>query len=102
MLIAIFLVGLLAISAVSASDINVTGEIASAEEVMDDNLERIQEDNVSTTHTVAGSTFEDIQIAIDNSVSGDTIELSGNYAGNGKVINGVVHHLNLTLISGLF
>ena len=77
---------MLAISAVSASDLNATGDFVS-EVVMDDDLEIVQEDIVSTTHVVEGNTFDDIQIAIDNSVSGDIIELSGNYTGNGKVIN---------------
>lgn len=36
--------------------------------------------------TVNGDTFEDIQKAIDNANSGDTIELNGTYSGNGTPI----------------
>ena len=60
MLMAIFIVSLLAISAVSASDLNSTDEIAS-EVAVDDNLEVISDEVLSTTHAVNGNTFSDIQ-----------------------------------------
>ena len=85
MLMAIFLVSLLAISAVSASDLNSTDEIAS-EVAVDDNLEVISDEVLSTTHAVNGNTFSDIQKTINYANAGDTIVLSGNYAGNGSKI----------------
>ena len=62
MLLAIFLVSLLAVSAVSAAD-NDTSDVVSVDEttddfvsesVINDNLEVIQEDTLSTTHKVSG------------------------------------------------
>ena len=87
MLMTIFLVSLLAISAVSANEINSTEDIVSEEIAVDDNLEVTQEDTISTTHKVTGNTFEDIQNVVDSANDGDTIELSGNYAGSGTPIS---------------
>ena len=75
------IVAFLAILPVCAEDANST-DVSS-----EDNLQIPQEDVVSSTHTVTGNTFDDIQDAIDNANEGDTIELSGNYTGNGREIN---------------
>ena len=50
--IAIFLVSLLAMSAVSATDSNSTDEIASGEIPIDDNLESHHDETLSATKTV--------------------------------------------------
>lgn len=85
-LMAIFIAALLVILPVSSADINST-DIALADEMASGNdLQFTQDDTLSTTHTVYGNTFDDIQIAIDNAQEGDTIELSGNYIGNGSEI----------------
>lgn len=86
MLIAIFLVSLVAMSAVSANDLNATDEIASEDATVDDNLEMTQEDTLSATHKVSGDTFDDIQNAVNSANEGDTILLSGNYNGKGSHI----------------
>ena len=85
-LMAIFLAVLIVIMPVSAEDANST-DIALADEMASGNdLQITQDDALSATHTVAGNTFDDIQNAIDNAREGDTIELSGNYTGNGTEI----------------
>ena len=69
----------LVIVPVSAEDAN------STDTVMADDLQ-ITTEALSTTHAVSGNTFADIQNAIDNAKEGDTIELSGDYVGNGSEI----------------
>ena len=103
LILTIFIVSLFAISAVSAVD-NATSDVISVEEttddvvsveiVIDNNLELTQEEVVSTTHAVNGKTFEDIQKTVDGANDDDTIELSGNYAGSGTVIN-ITKKLNI-------
>lgn len=86
MLLAIFLVSLLAISAVSANDLNNTYDIVSEEVIIDDNLEMSSDEVISTAHTVSGNTFEDIQNSIDSANDDDTIVISGTYTGKGTEI----------------
>ncbi len=95
MLITILFVSLLAISAVNAVE-NVTDDVANVEDMpievaseeiaIDDDLEIAPDDSLSATYNVSGNTFLDIQNAIDGAKDNDTIELSGNYTGNGTVI----------------
>ena len=86
MFMTIFILTLLTISAVSAADFNSTDEVM-GETVIDENLEVIQEDTLSTTHNVSGNTFADIQNTIDNAEAGDTVVLLGNYTGKGSGIS---------------
>ena len=83
MLITIFLMCLLAISAVSASDENITVDLISEEMAIDEDFEIVREDSLSATYSVSGNTFDDIQKAVDSANVGDTIKLSGNYTSNG-------------------
>jgi predicted outer membrane repeat protein len=69
----IFLIGLLAISAASADE-NVT-----------DVVDIAQDSNLSTTYSVNGNTFDDIQKTINSARDGDTVELSGNYVGSSEI-----------------
>lgn len=69
----------LVIVPVSAEDANST-DVSLADDF------QITPETLSATHTVSGNTFGDIQNAIDNAQEGDTIELSGDYVGNGSEI----------------
>ena len=70
---------ILLIVPVSAEDANST-DVALTDDF------QVTPETLSTTHTVSGNTFGDIQNAIDNAREGDTIELSGDYIGNGSEI----------------
>lgn len=83
------------ISTISASDIseNITATdadaIATAEHVQEDIInsnENYPEETLSASHTVNGNTFADIQNAVNNAKSGDTINLHGTYIGTGTHI----------------
>ena len=75
----VIVLAILLIVPVSAEDAN------STDAVLADDLQ-ITTEALSTTHAVSGNTFADIQNAIDNAKEGDTIELSGDYVGNGSEI----------------
>ena len=77
MLTVIFLVSLLAMSAVSASDENITDDVISEEMAIDDNLEIVPEDTVITDANTG--TFTDLQNIIDNANAGSTITLEKDY-----------------------
>ena len=77
MIIAIFLVSLLAISAVSASDENITDEVISQEMAIDDNFEIVPEDTVMTDG--AEGTFTELQDMINNAEKGSTLTLERDY-----------------------
>lgn len=70
---------ILLIVPVSAEDANST-DVALTDDF------QVTPETLLTTHTVSGNTFGDIQNAIDNAREGDTIELSGDYIGNGSEI----------------
>ena len=65
-------------SAVYANDSNMTVE----EAVSNDVLEINQDETLSTTYSVDGTSFSDIQTVVDNANDGDTIKISGNYTGS--------------------
>ena len=50
------------------NEINTTDDVIAEEIAIDDNLEVIQEDYLSTTYTVSGNTFDDIQNTIHSEV----------------------------------
>ena len=54
--------------------------------LIEDDLKINQKDSLSSTKTVSGNTFADIQNAVDSASAGDTISLSGNYTGDGNEI----------------
>lgn len=92
MFVSILLLAILAIGAVSAADENVTENAIAVDDntLMDLNTENTLEisdgENLSTTHTVSGNTFADIQNVINMANEGDTIYLSDLYSGNGNRI----------------
>ena len=90
------IVFIIAISAVSASDLNSTTTDDTANEIaIDDTLKIAEEDPISSTKIVSGQTFADIQATIDSAQSGDTIELSGTYTGSSEMI---IYSKSLTII----
>lgn len=96
MLIAVFLVGLLAMSAVSASDENITDDVISEEMAIDEELEITQGDTVSAND--AEGTFTDLQNMIDNAESGSTITLEKDYSyDEGFNSDGIIINKSLTI-----
>ncbi|WP_405267647.1 Ig-like domain-containing protein [Methanobrevibacter sp.] len=85
-IIFILIVLVIAMGTVSANDLNSTDTVAvdNQQEIVDTAL--IEEESLSSTKTVTGNTFEDIQSTIDSTEDGDTIELSGLYTGSGNPI----------------
>lgn len=110
-LITILFIGSLAISAVSATE-NLTEAVGVEDMSSDALIEEFASDDNSqlafsnndipvgddyspTKHNVSGTTFRDIQDVIDSAKDGDSIELSGNYFGNGSSII-INKRLNIT------
>ena len=85
-IIFILIVLVIAMGTVSANDLNSTDTVAvdNEQEIVDAAL--IEEETLSSTRTVSGNTFTDIQNTIDSAEDGDTIELSGQYTGSGDPI----------------
>lgn len=86
-LISCLIILLISITAVSAEDLNSTDTALADETALDDSLEiTADDDTLTATRTVSGSTFADIQKSVDNAQAGDTIKLSGTYTGSGSMI----------------
>ena len=93
MLLAIFLVSLLAVSAVSAAD-NATSDVVSVEE--DQAIEQI--DNDELISTTDDGTFTALQNKINNAASGSTITLENDYDyDDGFDIEGININKSLTI-----
>ena len=75
MLIAIFLVSLLAMSAVNASDLNATDEIA----INDDSSDSVSGTDDDCINANGEGTFTELQNMINNASSGSTISLEKDY-----------------------
>lgn len=77
---------LFSIASVCASDENATDDVISQEMDIGEDLQITQEEELSAAYLVNGSTFKDIQTAVNNAKNDDTIEISGNYVGDGSEI----------------
>lgn len=110
-LITLLLFAVLTISSVSAAD-NLTDEGALQDapseeiELSEDANEEVIEtpasnEELSSTITVEGNTFSDIQTAVNNAKDGDTIKLDGTYIFDGSSSYGInIKKENLTIDGG--
>ena len=86
MILAIFLVSLLAISAVNAAD-NATSDVVSVEETTDkvvsvEENQVIEQTDEGVIGEVDNGTFKALRYKIDNAISGSTLILENDYAFN--------------------
>ena len=113
MALTVFLILFVLIGSVSAADDNTTalsqdndkainqeeistGNDDSSLEIKNKEILKTNDENTTLNSPVSGRTFDDIQTAINSASSGDTIELIGEYKGNGKDIT--INKDNLTII----
>ena len=111
MILAIFLVNLLAVSAVSAAD-NVTGDIASAVETTHDVVSIEENQEILRENNDVG-TFDELSSLIGNASNGDVLELNKDYKYDSNsygvisikkeiTINGNNHEINANKYSSIF
>ena len=81
MLLAIFLVSLLAVSAVSANDFNTTDEVI-GEKIAIDDTNQIELASDEANEVLGMEPIPELQNLIDNSKNGDVIELKNDYSVN--------------------
>ena len=103
MALTVFLILFVLLGSVSAADDNTTalsqdndkainqeeistGNDDSSLEIKNKEILKTNDENTTLNSPVSGRTFDDIQTAINSASSGDTIELIGEYKGNGKDI----------------
>ena len=81
MLMAIFLVSLLAVSAVSANEINTTDDVI-AEEIAIDDTNQVELASDESDEVLGMEPIPELQNLIDNSKNGDVIKLKNDYSVN--------------------